>query len=299
MTNADSIKAKLKNQAALNGNLFNDMLIAYCIERTIYRIAISEHCENFTLKGGIFLYAIFKGDFTRVTTDIDLLATSITNELTKFESIFKEIFSIKYGDAITYDLNSLKVRSITEFKKYHGINLSVFAYLDRTKIPITIDIGFGDVIHPNRVLMNFPVILDMDTPQIYAYSLASVISEKFEAIVNLGYANSRLKDFYDIYVLLSTYDFVGHELAEALKETFAHRGTNFNDIVAFEEGFANDTVRISRWNAFVKKKKAMVKIDFEEVIESIKVFLIPVIDCIQNKQRLEKKWVAKDQTWKF
>lgn len=95
------------------------------------------------------------------------------------------------------------IRFITEFKKYHGLNVSVMAYLDNTRVPVSIDIGFGDHIYPDRMQMEFPVILDMDAPKVYAYSIPSVIAEKFEAIVSLGNANSRYKDFYDIYMLVN------------------------------------------------------------------------------------------------
>ena len=101
------------------------------------------------------------------------------------------------------------MKNITEFKEYHGVNISIMAYLDRTRIPVSIDIGFGDVVYPNRVKMEFPVLLDMNVPEIYAYSIASVIAEKFEAIVSLGDANSRYKDFYDLYILAARCDLCG------------------------------------------------------------------------------------------
>lgn len=259
MISADSIKAKLKNQASGRGQLYQEVLTAYGLERTIYRISVSEYCSHFTLKGGIFLYALFDGDFTRATTDIDLLARSMSNDIDEMKLVFENIFSIQVDDALHFDLNTIQIQSITEFKKYHGINISVLAYLDKTKIPISIDIGYGDVVHPDRVLMDFPVLLDMEIPIIYAYSLASAVSEKFEAIVSLGYANSRLKDFYDIYILLCNFNFDGNELCEAVKETFSHRGTQLDDIVAFENDFAKDTTRRNRWNAFVKKHETIFR----------------------------------------
>lgn len=269
MINAESVKAKLKNQASKRGHMLQEELTAYGLERTIYRISISNYVDKFTLKGGIFLYALFDGNFTRATTDIDLLAQKTSNEVENIKKIFEEIFSLEVNDALLYDLESLEVHSITEFKAYHGVNVSILSYLDRTKIPISIDIGFGDIVYPERVLMDFPVLLDMEVPKIYAYSLNSVIAEKFEAIVSLGYANSRYKDFYDIYILASNYDFKGNELKKAIEETFHHRQTGFDDIVAFEKGFADDAIRKSRWNAFIKKKKAMVSVDFGGAVERI------------------------------
>lgn len=298
MISVDSIKAKLKNQAAVRGQLFQEVLIAYGLERTIYRISVSEHCSHFTLKGGIFLYALFDGNFTRATTDIDLLAQSMNNNIAEMKSVFENIFSIQADDAMYFDLSSIQIQSIAEFKEYHGINVSVLAFLDRTRIPITIDIGFGDIVHPDRVLMDFPVLLDMEIPKIYAYSLASAVSEKFEAIVALGYANSRLKDFYDIYILLCNFDFDGKELCVAIQETFSHRGTGFDDIVAFEEGFAEDPIRRNRWNAFIKKKRAMVIIEFSDVLKSMKLFLEPVIIAIKKQEEFKTSWISKKKMWR-
>ncbi|MGB4661269.1 MAG: nucleotidyl transferase AbiEii/AbiGii toxin family protein [Mobilitalea sp.] len=297
MINAESVKAKLKNQAHKRGHMLQEELTAYGLERTIYRISISEYVDKFTLKGGIFLYALFDGNFTRATTDIDLLAQETNNEVENIKKIFEEIFSIEVNDALLYDLESLDVHFITEFKAYHGLNVSIVAYLDKTKIPISIDIGFGDIIYPERVLMDFPVLLDMEVPKIYVYSLNSVIAEKFEAIVSLGYVNSRYKDFYDIYILASNYEFDGNELKKAIEETFHHRQTGFDDIVAFEKDFTEDAIRKSRWNAFTKKKKAMESVDFGRTVDLIKDFLQPIIENIVDKSETDIKWNSQKKVW--
>lgn len=297
MINAESVKAKLKNQAHKRGHMLQEELTAYGLERTIYRISISEYVDKFTLKGGIFLYALFDGNFTRATTDIDLLAQETNNEVENIKKIFEKIFSIEVNDALLYDLESLDVHLITEFKAYHGLNVSIVAYLDKTKIPISIDIGFGDIVYPERVLMDFPVLLDMEVPKIYVYSLNSVIAEKFEAIVSLGYVNSRYKDFYDIYILASNYNFDGNELKKAIEETFHHRQTGFDDIVAFEKDFTADAIRKSRWNAFTKKKKAMESVDFGRTVELIKDFLQPIIEKIVDKSETDIKWNSQMKVW--
>jgi predicted nucleotidyltransferase component of viral defense system len=262
LTNAASVKDRLKKQARDTGRDMQDLLVVYGLERTIYRLSISEFADRFTLKGGIFLYALYGGEFTRATRDIDLLASYVANDPEKMKGIFRKIFSVPADDALRYDLESIETVNITEFKEYHGVNVSVTAYLDRTKLPISIDIGFGDVIYPERVKMEFPVLLDMMAPKVYAYSDYSVISEKFEAFVSLGLANSRYKDYYDIFFLAVTRNLKGAELREAIVETFEHRGTGFNDIPAFEDDFAIDPTRQSRWQAFIKKKNAVVKADF-------------------------------------
>ena len=245
--NADSVKARLRNLAIKEGGTFQEKLVTYALERSIYRLSISEYVDRFTLKGGIFLYALLDRQFARATMDIDLLAQRIPNDAATMKAVFQSIFAIEYDDALRFDPGSLKVTDITRFKEYHGVNVSINAYLDRTRIPVSIDIGFGDVIYPKRVEMDFPALLNMDTPKIYAYSVYSVIAEKFEAFTSLGLAGSRYKDFYDIYILANKFDLDGKELQEAVRETFSNRETTFDDIVAFDSDFTTDSVRWNRW----------------------------------------------------
>ncbi len=298
MISAVSVKGRLKNKAEASGKTFQEALIAYGLERTIFRLSISEYKERFTLKGGIFLYALFDGEFARVTRDIDLLAKNMSNNVENLKKVFKSIFLIECDDALEFDLDTLDIKEITEFKEYHGVNVSIMAYLDRTKVPVSIDIGFDDVIYPDRVKMDFPVLLDMEVPEIYAYSIPSVISEKFEAIVSLGDANSRYKDFYDIYILANRYDFGGIELKEAVRETFEHRGTGFKEIFAFTDEFLTSEIHQSRWKAFLKKKKALVNAELEEVVSSLKTMLMPIVDSIASGNEYTLKWDHTSRSWK-
>ena len=298
MINAISVKDRLKKQAIEDGKTMQDKLVTYGLERTIYRLSISKYAERFTLKGGIFLYALFDGEYARATMDIDLLAQHISNDIDEMKNLFHDIFLIQCDDALRFDMDTLEVINITEFKEYHGVNVSIMGYLDRTKVPVSIDIGFGDVIYPERIKMEFPVLLDMDVPEVYAYSIYSVIAEKFEAFVSLGLANGRYKDFYDIYVLADRYNLDGMELKNAILETFSHRGTNFEDIAAFEDEFTEDVTRQGRWRAFIKKKKALVKVEFKEAIQLLKALLIPIVDAIHKDESFEKSWNKETKTWK-
>ncbi len=228
MNNVASVKDRLKNKSIATGKTVQELLTAYGLERTIFRLSKSQYASNFTLKGGIFLYAVFNGNYSRATTDIDLLAQRISNDVEDMKAVFTDIFSLEVDDPLRFDLDSLDVRPITEFTDYHGVNVSIMAYLDRTRIPISIDIGFGDVIVPERVMMDFPVVLSDEIPRIYAYSLCSSAAEKFEAIVSLAYDNSRFKDYYDLYVLATTHDFNGDEIVEAVRETFENRHCSFS-----------------------------------------------------------------------
>lgn len=298
MTNAMSVKDRLKNFAIASGKTFQEVLTTYGLERTVFRLSVSEYKDCFTLKGGIFLYALFGGEFARATSDIDLLAKNMPNNAEDMKEVFETVFSIECDDALKFDPDTLEVRNITEFKEYHGVNVSIMAYLDRTRVPISIDIGFGDIVYPDRVKMDFPVLLDMEVPEIYAYSIASVIAEKFEAIVSLGDANSRYKDFYDIYILADRNDFDGTELKEAVIETFEHRGTGFDDIFAFKDDFLASEIHQSRWKAFLKKKKALINAELGAVVDLIKAMLLPIVESIESCTEYSLKWDHTSGSWK-
>ena len=276
--NTDSVKARLKNFAVKNGITFQEALTYYGLERTIYRISVSKYADHFVLKGGIFFYAIYDRKYKRATTDIDLLARRLSNSSEEVKSVFQDILLQEVDDALVFDPASIAVENIGEFKEYHGLNVSATAYLDRTRIPVSIDIGFGDVIYPDAVKMDFPIILNMEPPKVNAYSLESAVAEKLEAVVHNGYLNSRYKDFYDLYVISTKYSFVYKELKSAIVETFENRKTIMTlDTAAFTEEFINDPMHQSRWKSSLKKKKALIEIPLAEAISRIKIFSTPLL----------------------
>ena len=297
MKTAEAVKAQLKHRAKKDGRNVQDLLTLYVLERVLYRLSASPYCEYFTLKGGILLYGLFNEQFPRATVDIDLLGSRISNEAEQIRDVFVKILNMEYDDAIRFASETLTVRNITENKKYHGVRVAVTALMDRTRIPVSIDIGFGDVIYPGRQKMEYPTILNDTPPVLYCYSLESVIAEKLEAIVSLGSVNSRYKDFYDIYVLAEQFDFDSSALAEAVKETFGHRGTTLDSIVAFEDGFADDPYRKGRWNGFVKSKHVLLALSLEETIAGIKTFLMPVINSIREDCPMNATWKHEMKSW--
>lgn len=287
--NADSVKARLKNFAIKSGCTFQEALTYYGLERAIYRISISEYAEHFVLKGGIFLYAIFGRNYERATTDVDFLARRISNSSEEMKAIFQKIFSQDVDDALVFDIDAITVENITELKEYHGLHVSFVGYLDRTKIPIGIDIGFGDVIYPDAVKMDFPVILDMEAPRVNAYSLETLIAEKLEAIIHNGYLNSRYKDFYDIYVLSTNYEFSYEGLRNAVIQTFENRKTQMTmDAAAFSEEFLNDPMHQTRWKSFLKKKKALIQISLSDAMDWIKAFVCPLLEGMEKTNLLRE-----------
>ena len=211
-------------------------------------------------------------------------------------SFIRDILAQDTDDALVFDLDSIKAEDITEFKEYHGLHISAVAYLDRTRIPIGIDIGFGDVIYPNAVEMEFPVILDMEAPRVTAYSLESSIAEKLEAIVKNGFLNSRYKDFYDIYVLSEKYPFNYEKLQNAVTETFTNRKTLMTmDTAAFSDEFLGDTMHQTRWNSFLKKKKALIPVSMNDAMDRIKTFVMPLL--AQTDEPVTE-WDPHEGCWK-
>ena len=286
--NVSSVKDRLRNYARVVNKPYQEILTYYALERTIYRLSVSDYADHFVLKGGIFLYAIHDKDYSRATTDIDIMAQKMTNDAVKMHQIFAEILSIESDDALTYDLDTLKVTNITEFKEYHGLNVSVLSMLEKSKIRITIDIGYDDVIVPGKVKMTYPTILELNAPEVFAYSLESVIAEKFEAIVANGLLNSRYKDFYDICMLARENKFDGRQLASAIEETFSHRHTALSsEVSAFGEEFYGDSINQMRWEAFLKKKKAMLPISLKETVLTNSRFLMPLVKKLLSGENVE------------
>ena len=225
MSKADSIKALLRNLAIRNGKPFEYVLTHYFIERVLYRLSVSPYAAHFVLKGGLLLQAVLEQQ-ARATRDIDLLAEQLSNQTDDLRRIFKEICSIEADDGISFDIDSIQAEPITQNADYHGVSLSFFAYLDRTRERIHIDVGFGDTVIPNPNSMTYPSLLNTDAIVIRTYSLESIISEKFHAMVDLSFANSRMKDFYDIVMLACHNSFEGPVLQHAIQATFKTRSTD-------------------------------------------------------------------------
>jgi predicted nucleotidyltransferase component of viral defense system len=299
MNKAASVKARLRNLARKQGRSYQDLLQIYALERTIYRLSLSPHKDKFTLKGGIFLYALFEGRFPRSTTDIDLLGQRISNEKESLEKVFYDIFSVDTDDGMRFDLESMNLRTIADAKQYPGTRITITAYIERTRLSVTVDVGFGDCITPERVQMEFPVLLNDPEPVVFAYSKESVIAEKLEAIASLGFLTSRYKDFYDIFLLSRFFPFNGTTLQAAIGETFRNRGTPMEEIVAFEKQFISDSLHKRRWAAFAKKKNITFDTSLEEVMSQIKSFLIPVLEALQRDEIFASHWEPDDLSWKF
>ncbi len=291
---AASIKEKLSNYSRKNSLEFNSVLLQYIQERFLFRISKSIYSNNFVLKGALLFLA---HDISRLrpTKDIDLLGSSVPNNSDSLKEIFEEIASINFDDGLTFDPGSVSAEEIVEQDEYHGIRVKLSAKLGTARQQIQIDIGFGDVIYPGSLKMDYPAILDFEAPHLNVYSLESAIAEKFEAIVSLGIATSRMKDFYDIHFFASGKDFDLLTLHSALTETFTNRRTPIENRKAiFNEKFKNDRNLEVLWAAFVKKRLLEINLNFSEVVAGIEMFIEPACSQID----FSKVWNYKEWRWK-
>ncbi|MCB0707213.1 MAG: nucleotidyl transferase AbiEii/AbiGii toxin family protein [Saprospiraceae bacterium] len=276
-----SIITKLKNISRERKKVHQQTLIRYFQERLLYRLSISAYRENFFLKGGALIYAIEK-EQSRLTKDIDFLAMKIDSDKESIKKIFGEICSISYSeDGVDFDTENITVDEIIEEGIYSGIRMKIPANLDNIKQNLQVDVGFGDVIIPGPVEMSYPTLLEMEEPKLQAYSVESLMAEKFETMISLGEANSRMKDFYDIYRILSSGNFDNVVLTNAVKGTFSRRETEVSkDHSLFNFEFYDDNARNAQWKAYLKKAKLDETIKFDSIHQEIRTHLKPIYDGI-------------------
>jgi len=281
---AKSIRAKLLNISKKENISYQLMIIRYFQERLLFRLSLSKFNNNFCLKGGVLLYMLDQKK-SRPTIDIDFLATQTNNDKNNIKNIFSEICRIEYKkDAVTFDNQEITVTEITKQANYNGIRINVTGKLDTIKQRIQINIGFGDIVYPKPLKVNYPVILEMEQPEIQVYSIYSAIAEKFEAMIQLSEANSRMKDFYDIYNLFVNNEIDKNELENAIKITFKTRNTVFSENHSvFSDEFYTNTDRLTQWNAFKRKAKIIDNLTFETVLKKIKLELEPIYKRIDNE----------------
>ncbi|TET07443.1 MAG: nucleotidyl transferase AbiEii/AbiGii toxin family protein [Candidatus Atribacteria bacterium] len=296
---AASVRAKLMNIARAEKIDFDFLLLRYFQERFLYRLAISEFSDRFILKGGLLLICL-RMPRSRPTKDIDFLAKEIKNDPVKLGHIFRSITAISYNDGVIFNSSSLISEQIKENADYEGIRIKIDATLGQARKKLQMDIGFGDVIIPRAMRMEFPTLLEEKPPRIKVYSIESIISEKFEAMVKLAMVNSRMKDFYDIYTLSVSYNFQSDRLKKAIESTFYRRKTSIPDNpLIFRLKFHRDEEKQRQWSAFLRKSRLQdVNQDFNEIIERITSFLKPIVVSIKDKNKENKIWDAIAGCWK-
>jgi predicted nucleotidyltransferase component of viral defense system len=272
-----SVRARLLNLAKQRNQPFELLLIRYTLERFLYRLSTSKHRERFALKGAM-LMRHWLDDPHRPTRDLDLLGFGDSDpELTL--KIFREICAVKADDAVVFDVDGLVVDRVRDESGYSGLRLKTYATVDGARVRVVIDIGYGDATEPGLNDIELPVLLDQPAPNLRAYPYETVIAEKFQAMVALGLANSRLKDFYDIWILAQTCDFKDDRLAQAIARRKTEIPTERPDGLTL--AFASDPTKQQQWNGFVEEV-AVNPGPLVDVVEALAAFLLPHAEKARN-----------------
>lgn len=280
-----SIRTKLLNVAKKENVFYQTILTRYFQERLLYRMSQTRYRNNFYLKGGALMYA-YERFAARPTLDIDFLGNNISNEGSSIIAAFKEICSVPFEeDGVIFDVGHITAQNITEFKDYHGIRLSIPVKMDSIAQVLTMDIGFGDVVTPSPVNLDFPILLEhLPCANILAYSLETVIAEKMHAIIDLADQSSRMKDYYDLHRILKEEKYDSEVLQEAISRTFENRHTPYDEnTMFFRKDFGINQQMEVRWKAFMRKITKATDLSFSEVVAFIQETLRPYWENIPHE----------------
>jgi predicted nucleotidyltransferase component of viral defense system len=269
-----SVRARLLNLTK-DRNQPNDLLLTrYALERLLYRLSITKHRERFVLKGAMLMTIWFEDSF-RPTRDLDLLGFGDPDPQAML-AVFREFLAVPADDGVVFNVEGLAVDLIREELEYGGLRIKTDAEIAGARVRIIVDVGFGDAIEPGPIELVLPVLLDFPPPRLRAYPREAVIAEKFQAMEALGRANSRMKDFYDIWLLSRTYEFEGDALARAIAATFARRKTSIpvDPPYALTRAFADDRAKQQQWMSFAEAIGAELP-TLAEIVEDLAGFLMP------------------------
>jgi predicted nucleotidyltransferase component of viral defense system len=253
---AASVRERLMQRARSKGQDFNWLLTRYGLERMLYRLSISPWHEHFLLKGAL-LFDLWFEQPQRPTTDIDLLGFG-SAEMAHLQQVFRQIAAQDSADGMVFDPDSVRAAEIRKDAGYSGVRVSLHGHLERALCPVQIDIGFGDVVTPSAEPVQFPLLLpDLPQPVLRAYPVYTVIAEKYQAMVSLGMANTRMKDYFDLWILAQHAQLDQAMLRQAISATFARRATRLPEGVplGLSDTFVTDAAKQQQWQAFLKKNR--------------------------------------------
>ncbi len=274
---AASVRDRLLNLARERGEDFHLILTRYAVERLLYRLSVSRYRDQFLLKGAM-LFLVWTGQIYRPTRDLDLLGRG-ENDIASLEAIFREICKLPVeNDGLEFLGDTIRGERIREEEEYEGVRLGLTARLSQAEIPLQVDIAFGDVVAPGPEEADFPTLLLLPAPRLRVYPREAVVAEKFQIIVALGIANSRMKDFADVWMLATTYPFKGATLMDAIAATFKRRKTPLptEPPLALTPEFSEDRAKQTQWDAFVKRGRIhMDKLTLSEVVALLLKFVMP------------------------
>lgn len=288
---AASVKARLNNQAKEIEKPAQYLYLHYGIERFLYRLGQSPYVEQFILKGGLAFLAL-DTSFPRATTDIDFLGFGL-NDVSTIKTVIGEVCQtpIEEDDGLTFDLTTLTADVIREKDRYTGVRVKLIAYLERSRIPLQIDCGFGDTVHPKAEFQSYPVLLsDQPAPCIQTYPPETILAEKIHTMIDLDIASSRVKDYYDIWYLSETLTLSGTTMCDAIRQTFARRETPVPSNL--RESFFEELVTINevRWRGF--QKKFRIPEELPAILGRVEEFVSPLFTAVASNQTLAGQWVA-------
>ena len=285
-----SVRSRLLNLARQTGKPFEEVLVLYALERFLFRLSQSVHKNVFILKGGLLLIGLGFPQ-ARPTKDIDFLGL-IPGNIDAVSQTIQEIGNIDVKDGLVYNFSQMSDETMSPDSDYPGVRFKFVCHLGRARIPMQIDIGFGDRVVPSPREMEFPTLLDMETPVIFGYSLETVIAEKFETALDLADLNSRMKDFYDIWALSLKFPFDGRLLQEAIIATCNRRKTLIrSDAQIFSTEFIERSDKKVQWAVFIKKGTIEdAPEEFTKVMTDIRMFLFPVAQASEKAEAFQGTW---------
>jgi len=290
---AASVRQRLLDKARETGRTFSELLQYFAMERFLYRLSKSPYANNFVLKGALML-TVWEAPLTRPTLDIDLLGR-IDNSIETIVDVTREICRQEVeADGLAFDIATIETERIAEDADYEGIRVRFRGSLGTARVVMQLDIGFGDVVIPSPKPMNYPTLLDLPAPHLRGYSRESTIAEKFEAMVKLGTLNSRMKDFFDLWLMSCQFDFDGATLAEAISKTFSTRRTPIlAEPLALTNAFAEDSVKAAQWRGFVRRNRLpKAPQNLNEVVAGIAAFLKPIAEHLAMGHVFKSMWKA-------
>lgn len=271
---------------------FERLLVRYGVERLLFRLQHSPHADQFLLKGAQ-LFLMWKGSYYRTTRDLDFLGKG-ESSLQRMKGMWKDVCLIPCEeDGLVFDPESVKAEEIRDGDGYGGVRIYMKAELSRARINLQIDVGFGDAVTPRPIRMDFPVLLEMPIPHLPSCPRETVVAEKFEAMVNLGLRNTRMKDFYDLWILASDFSFDGPVLTKAFTATFKRRKTTLPYELpdALTPEFFDDEATVLQWRGFLRKGSFTdVEQDFAVVCEAIRQFVMPPAIAASSDEDFGKTW---------
>lgn len=291
-----SILARLLALAKQRGDDYNLLLNRFGLERLLYRLSVSPHATRFLLKGAL-LFAYWYDDPHRPTRDVDLLGFG-QDDAEHLLAIFGEIAATDMGDGIVFDLDSVRADEIREDNTYGGTRISLVGKINNARCTLQIDIGFGDAVTPTAQTVAFPTLLnDFKAPVLKVYPVYTVIAEKYQAMVVLGLANSRMKDFYDLAVIARRTDLDGKTLAAAISATFARRKTPLPSErpLALTPVFSQDDGKKRQWQAFLRKNRMGAE-NLEHTVDLLdRLLWLPTeVAC---EKAVPMVWIASESRW--